>query len=113
MYRWQEKERMDENGVTLRGQFVAVGLLADAVHDGQNVCIEWDIANEVSFALIRQPDPEQICEELWLYNRYLLIYLLLPLIFRELVHLVSYNLLHIPLSYNCTILFYRLILILL
>lgn len=68
MYRWQEKERMDENGVTLRGQFVAVGLLADAVHDGQNVCIEWDIANEVSFALIRQPDPEQICEEVWLYN---------------------------------------------
>ncbi|KHN76571.1 Mothers against decapentaplegic -like protein 6 [Toxocara canis] len=68
MYRWQQKERMDENGVTLRGQFVAVGLLADAVHDGQNVCIDWDIANEVSFALIRQPDPEQICEEVWLYN---------------------------------------------
>lgn len=68
MYRWKEKERMDEHGVTLRGQFVAVGLLADSVHDGQNVCIQWDIDNEVSFALIRQPDPEQTSQEVWLYN---------------------------------------------
>lgn len=69
MYRWKEKERMDEHGVTLRGQFVAVGLLADAVHDGQNVCMQWDIDNDVSFALIRQPVGDQTSQEVWLYNR--------------------------------------------
>ncbi|VDN05751.1 unnamed protein product [Thelazia callipaeda] len=68
MYRWKEKERMDQHGITLRGQFVAVGLLADSVHDGQNVSIQWDIDNEVSFALIRQLDVEQISHEVWLYN---------------------------------------------
>ncbi|VDK57063.1 unnamed protein product [Anisakis simplex] len=68
MYRWEEKKRMDDKGVALRGAFVAVGLLADAVHDGQNVCSEWDLKKEVSFALIRQPDSKQISEDVWIYN---------------------------------------------
>uniref|UniRef100_A0A0N4VGD1 Mothers against decapentaplegic homolog n=1 Tax=Enterobius vermicularis TaxID=51028 RepID=A0A0N4VGD1_ENTVE len=69
MYRWSSKKRVDEHGVTLNGEFIAVGLLADAVHDGQNVCCDWDIQNEVSFALIRQPHKEELsCEEIWLYN---------------------------------------------
>ncbi|CAG9533175.1 unnamed protein product [Cercopithifilaria johnstoni] len=67
LYRWKEKERMDEHGVTLSGQFVAVGLLAHSVHDGQNVCNRWDIDNEVSFALIRQADVDE-SQEVWLYN---------------------------------------------
>lgn len=69
LYRWKEKERMDEHGVTLSGQFVAVGLLAYSVHDGQNVCNQWDIDNEVSFALIRQAGMDE-SQEVWLYNRY-------------------------------------------
>uniref|UniRef100_A0A8R1XZA5 Mothers against decapentaplegic homolog n=1 Tax=Onchocerca volvulus TaxID=6282 RepID=A0A8R1XZA5_ONCVO len=67
LYRWKEKERMDDRGVTLTGQFVAVGLLAHTVHDGQNVCIQWDIDNEASFALIRQLDVDETYE-VWLYN---------------------------------------------
>lgn len=69
MYRWQKKERMDNHGVSLRGQFIAVGLLANSVHDGQNDCTEWDVANEASFALIRQVDAQQTFDEVWLYNR--------------------------------------------
>ncbi|VDN56534.1 unnamed protein product [Dracunculus medinensis] len=68
MYRWQKKERMDNHGVSLRGQFIAVGLLANSVHDGQNDCTEWDVANEASFALIRQVDAQQTFDEVWLYN---------------------------------------------
>lgn len=68
LYRWKEKERMDEHGVALSGQFIAVGLLAHSVHDGQNVCNQWDIDNEVSFALIKQADADEL-QEVWLYNR--------------------------------------------
>ncbi|VDK75294.1 unnamed protein product [Litomosoides sigmodontis] len=67
LYRWKEKERMDEHGVALSGQFVAVGLLAHSVHDGQNVCNQWDIDNDVSFALIKQADADE-SQEVWLYN---------------------------------------------
>uniref|UniRef100_A0A0N5AWD8 Mothers against decapentaplegic homolog n=1 Tax=Syphacia muris TaxID=451379 RepID=A0A0N5AWD8_9BILA len=69
MCRWSNREKLDKDSVVLSGEFVAVGLLADAVYDGQNVCCNWDIENEVSFALIRQPHKEDSsCEEVWLYN---------------------------------------------
>ena len=47
MYRWQEKKRMDEHGVTLRGEFVAVmaraaGLtLSDGAHLFPDIADHW------------------------------------------------------------------------
>lgn len=42
-----------------------------SVHDAQPVCSEWDLRNEVSFALIRQSEPigSDGPEDVWLYNR--------------------------------------------
>ncbi|KAH7698669.1 TAG-68 protein [Aphelenchoides avenae] len=66
MARWERKERIGEM-VSLVGQFVAVGKLADTVHDGQDVKTPWDIENNASFALIRQSESE-FYEDVWLYN---------------------------------------------
>lgn len=67
MARWEKKERISEV-VTLIGQFVAVGRLAGTVHDGQDVKADWDIRNQVSFALMRLTENEYY-EDFWLYNR--------------------------------------------
>jgi hypothetical protein len=72
MARWERRERIGEI-VSLVGQFVAMGQLAGTVHDGQNVCIDWDKFNGVSFALIRHLEPDQQFEDVWLYNRYRLL----------------------------------------
>lgn len=68
MARWERKERIGEM-VSLVGQFVAVGKLAETVHDGQDVKTQWDLDNNASFSLIRQSESE-FYEDVWLYNRY-------------------------------------------
>uniref|UniRef100_A0A914EKU7 Mothers against decapentaplegic homolog n=1 Tax=Acrobeloides nanus TaxID=290746 RepID=A0A914EKU7_9BILA len=66
MARWEKKERIGDV-VTLIGQFVAVGRLAGTVHDGQDVKCDWDLRNQVSFALMRLTESEYY-EDFWLYN---------------------------------------------
>jgi hypothetical protein len=68
MARWEKKERIGDV-VTLIGQFVAVGRLAGTVHDGQDVKCDWDLRNQVSFALMRLTESEYY-EDFWLYNRF-------------------------------------------
>jgi hypothetical protein len=66
MARWERKERVGEM-VSLVGEFVCVGKLAETVHDGQDVKNTWDMDNNVSFALIKEADDENF-DEIWLYN---------------------------------------------
>ncbi|KAK6024019.1 hypothetical protein OSTOST_10178, partial [Ostertagia ostertagi] len=70
MSRWERKDRVGEP-LPLTGSFAAVGILSQSVHDAQPVCSDWDLRNEVSFALIRQSDPigSDGPEDVWLYNR--------------------------------------------
>ncbi|CAJ0585327.1 unnamed protein product, partial [Mesorhabditis spiculigera] len=67
--RWEKRERIGET-IPLTGQFAAIGLLAAAVLDAQPVSSDFDLRNEVSFALIRQSDPigSQNPPDVWLYN---------------------------------------------
>ncbi|KAK6727024.1 hypothetical protein RB195_004993 [Necator americanus] len=69
MSRWDRKDRIGEP-LQLTGAFAAVGILSQSVHDAQPVCSEWDLRNEVSFALIRQSEPigSDAPEDVWLYN---------------------------------------------
>ncbi|VDM59649.1 unnamed protein product [Angiostrongylus costaricensis] len=69
MSRWDRKDRIGEP-LQLTGAFAAVGILSQSVHDAQPVCSEWDLQNEVSFALIRQSEPlgSDGPEDVWLYN---------------------------------------------
>ncbi|KJH53567.1 MH2 domain protein [Dictyocaulus viviparus] len=69
MSRWDRKDRVGES-LPLTGPFAAVGILSQSVHDAQPVCSEWDLKNEVSFALIRQSEPigSDAPEDVWLYN---------------------------------------------
>uniref|UniRef100_A0A7E4ZWZ9 Mothers against decapentaplegic homolog n=1 Tax=Panagrellus redivivus TaxID=6233 RepID=A0A7E4ZWZ9_PANRE len=64
--RWERRERIGEV-VSLVGKFVALGRLAGTVYDGQDVKLDWDIDNNVSFALIRRMESE-FYEDVWLYN---------------------------------------------
>ncbi|CAI4231283.1 unnamed protein product [Auanema sp. JU1783] len=67
--RYERKEKVAET-VQLTGQFAAVGILSNSVHDAQAICSDWDTRNEVSFALIRQAEPlgSDGPEDVWLYN---------------------------------------------
>ncbi|PAV60549.1 hypothetical protein WR25_18130 [Diploscapter pachys] len=67
--RWERKDQIADP-VQLTGPFAAVGILSQSVHDAQIVCSEWDLKNEVSFALIRQTEPlgSDNPEDIWLYN---------------------------------------------
>ncbi|CAB3408923.1 unnamed protein product [Caenorhabditis bovis] len=67
--RFERKEQIGDP-VFLHGGFVAVGILSKSVHDAQPECSQWDLRNEVSFALIRQSDPigSDNPEDVWLYN---------------------------------------------
>ncbi|KAK6042848.1 hypothetical protein COOONC_19647, partial [Cooperia oncophora] len=69
MSRWERKDRVGDP-LPLTGSFAAVGILSQSVHDAQPVCSDWDLRNEVSFALIRQSDPigSDAPEDVWLYN---------------------------------------------
>ncbi|PIO53089.1 hypothetical protein TELCIR_25592, partial [Teladorsagia circumcincta] len=69
MSRWERKDRVGEP-LQLTGSFAAVGILSQSVHDAQPVCSDWDLRNEVSFALIRQSEPigSDGPEDVWLYN---------------------------------------------
>ncbi|PAV81056.1 hypothetical protein WR25_01998 isoform C [Diploscapter pachys] len=70
--RWERKDQIADS-VQLTGPFAAVGILSQSVHDAQIVCSDWDLKNEVSFALIRQTEPlgSDNPEDIWLYNRFL------------------------------------------